>query len=268
MGSDAPVAPPWRVGARAAEAVRFELNLGYGPIDVYDVAQRRGASVVFRDLGGDDGRYVFHNGAALIIVTTSCAEAARQRFTAAHELGHHELHRFAGESEAPTYLVDHDILAKGDRRESEANSFAATLLLPNEALKADFPGRPKVQPEDVGTIMRRYGVSFETAVYRLNNAGIISAPRRQALLEEGWGRVRELRGQEEQPRSDRDVPEALENSMRKLYLAGLVAPERLAEVLAISADDVVTRFGEPTRAEADVSDLIAGLDVTTEGKRG
>jgi Zn-dependent peptidase ImmA (M78 family) len=266
MGSSAPAAPPWTVGERAAQALRFEMGLGHGPIDIYDVVSRRGVSVVFRDLEGDDGRYVFHNGQALMIVTTACGEATRQRFTAAHELGHHELHRFSGDSETPTYLVDHNIFAKGERRETEANAFAATLLLPTEALRAEFPGRPKVELEDVVTLMQRYRVSLEVTVNRLNNAKIISAARRQALLDEGWGRVRELRG-EEQPRKDQAIPAALEESLRRLYLAGLVGPERLSAALGLADEEVVGRYGHPQPPQADVDDLIAELDGDPESEQ-
>ena len=58
MGSD-PRPPAWHDGERAARALRFELGLGYAPIDIYDVIARRGVALAFRDLGGDDGRYVF-----------------------------------------------------------------------------------------------------------------------------------------------------------------------------------------------------------------
>ncbi len=264
MGSSTPAAPPWTVGERAAQALRFEMGLGHGPIDVYDVASRRGVSVVFRDLGSDDGRYVFHNGRALMIVSAVCPEATRQRFTAAHELGHHELHRFSGDSETPTYLVDHDTFAKGERRETEANAFAATLLLPTEALRAEFPGRPRVELEDVVTLMRRYRVSLEVVVNRINNASIISSARRQALLDEGRGRVHELRGEEEQPRKDQVVPAGLEDSLRELYLAGLVPPERLSEALALSIKQIVARYGHPQPPQADVDDLIAELEANSE----
>jgi Zn-dependent peptidase ImmA (M78 family) len=261
MGSDASPTPAWKVGEDAAKALRFSMGLGHGPIDVYDVAARRGVAVAFRDLGGDDGRYIFHGGQALIIVTTVCEEATRQRFTAAHELGHHEMHRFSGDTETPTYLVDHDIFAKdGERRETEANSFAAALLLPTEALQAEFPGKPKIELDDVVTIMQRYRVSLEVAVNRLNNAGTITKSLRQTLLDEGKGNVRKLRGDDEKPVDRQAVPHGLKGSLSKLYLAGLIAPERLSEALGISVREVVATYGTPEPEEPDVDDLLAELE--------
>lgn len=261
MDSDASTTPAWKVGADAAKALRFEMGLGHAPIDVYDVAARRGVAVAFRDLEGDDGRYVFHSGQALIIVTTACEEATRQRFTAAHELGHHEMHRFSGDAATPTYLVDHDIFANdGERRETEANSFAAALLLPTEALRADFPGKPKIELDDVVAIMKRYRVSLEVAVNRLNNAGTISGPRRQTLLTEGKGHVRKLRGDDEKPVDRQASPHGLQGSLSKLYLAGLVAPQRLSEALDISVDEVEAVYGTPEPDEPDVDDLLAELE--------
>ncbi len=252
--------PPWLEGERAASALRFELGLGYAPIDIYDVIARRGVALAFRDLQGDDGRYIFHAGQGLIIVNSTGTEASRQRFTAAHELGHHELHRFSGDDETPTYLVDRDILATGgDRREVEANAFAASFLLPGEALKAEFPVRGKVEVEDVVAIMRRYGVSFTTAVFRLHNTQRITARVRDALRSEGEGRVHELGG-DLPPPTGPTPPVGLERSLAKLYRAGLVEADRVAETLGVDRKSIVSRFGDPAPTGTNADALLAELE--------
>ena len=264
MGSEIRQEPPWAVGERAARALRFELGLGHGPIDVYDVIHGRGVAIAFCDLDGDDGRYVFHNGRALIIVTSDCEESSRQRFTAAHELGHHELHRFTNASEAPTYLVDRSIYETGgERREVEANSFAGSLLLPTEAIRATFAERRKIEVEDVAELMTRYRVSHPTAVYRLHNSGYITAARRDALLREGLGHTRGPRGEAEAPIGPQ-TPFALERSLVKLYRVRLVGAERLAESLGLTQEQVIDRFGEPEPPETGADDLLAELEGAKE----
>jgi Zn-dependent peptidase ImmA (M78 family) len=250
------------VGQRAAQALRFELGLGLAPIDIYDVIERRGVALAFRDLGGDDGRYVFHNGKALILVSSTCGEASRQRFTAAHELGHHELHRFDANGEVETVLIDKVVgRSGGDPREQAANSFAASLLLPREALQQIFPERAQVSVEQVVELMDRFGLSYSATVYRLHNTDRISAARRDALLQEGDGQVHRLSIRDEVPQGAQP-PRELERHLAKLYRAGLVPAERLSEVLGRPPEAIVTTYGEPEQPGTDVDDLLAEIEGT------
>lgn len=259
MGSEARQEPPWVVGERAARALRFELDLGHSPMDVFDVIRRRGVALAFRDLGGDDGRYIFHRGRALIVVGTNCTEASRQRFTAAHELGHHELHRFDANGEVDTVVIDKEVgPSRGDPREQEANSFAASLLLPREALLRLFGDRAQVSVEQVVDLMDRFGLSYPATVYRLHNTDRISAARRDALLAEGDGQVHRLSTRDESAHPEQ-APLELERHLAKLYRAGLVPPERLSQALGRPLDEVVAAYGEPEQPAAEVGDLLAEL---------
>lgn len=57
----------------------------------------------------------------------------RQRFTAAHELGHFILHRdYIGDGIADNYLLRAEGLSS--RQEREANQFAADLLMPRDLI--------------------------------------------------------------------------------------------------------------------------------------
>ena len=65
--------------------------------------------------------------------------AVRQRFTAAHELGHFVLHRESvGHKNEDNYLLRSEGMS--NRQEAEANKFAASLLMPfdliEEAMKS------------------------------------------------------------------------------------------------------------------------------------
>ncbi len=85
-----------------------------------------------------------------------CANEPRARFTAAHELGHLELHtnipmaRAPHRESVPIYRL----------AEPQANQFAAAILMPETF----------VQPwDDADALMLRFGVSFEAARNRLSN---------------------------------------------------------------------------------------------------
>jgi Zn-dependent peptidase ImmA (M78 family) len=249
------------VGQRAAQALRFQLGLGLAPIDVYDVIEQRGVALAFRDLDGDDGRYVFHNGKALILVSSTCDEASRQRFTAAHELGHHELHRFDANGEVETVLIDTVVgSSRGDPREQAANSFAACLLLPREALQAAFPERAPVSVEQVVELVDRFGLSYESTVYQLHNSGRITNTRRDTLLREGEGQVHRLSVKQHEAPQQARPPRELERHLAKLYRAGLVPAERLAEATGLSAAQIVHEYGEPEQPGTDIDDLLAEIE--------
>jgi len=259
MGSDQRQEPAYVVGERAARALRFEMRLGDAPIDIYEVIRERGVALAFRDLAGEDGRYVFHAGMGLAIISTA-GPAARQRFTAAHELGHHEMHRFVGEVEAETYIIDTKVgVSDGVRREVEANSFASSLLLPSEALMTRFPQRTKVTLEQVADLMRIYRVSLPTTVFRLHNTNRITAAHRDALLDAGEGQAQQLLGELEAPRTEAP-PDALTRNLTKLYRADLITADRLGNVLNMQIKDVVDRFGHPAPATPDISDLLAEIE--------
>jgi len=96
------------------------------------IAWERGAIINERPLKGSEARIVIAGKRAIISVSTSINNLHRKRFSVAHELGHLELHRYR----SPLALCLSDDLndwrmqPSGENLESEANSFASALLLP------------------------------------------------------------------------------------------------------------------------------------------
>jgi Zn-dependent peptidase ImmA (M78 family) len=73
------------------------------------------------------------------IVLRAAEPVARRRFTLAHELGHWVC-QVKGGHEAPVYCRAADVAPSADRAlEREANVFAAELLMPEPAVRADWP---------------------------------------------------------------------------------------------------------------------------------
>jgi Zn-dependent peptidase ImmA (M78 family) len=185
--------PAWKQGEDAALALRLRLNYGLGPVNVWDAIRKLGVGLALEDFGptGGDGRYLNKNGKALIVINTA-QRVARQRFTAAHELGHHEMHRY---SQADLVIVDDDVFAAAsDPLEVAANAFAGNFTAPADGL-AQALGQKRnrdVRAEDVVAIMGEFGLSYQATVYRLHNSGLITSPCRDHLLQEAQGTIERL----------------------------------------------------------------------------
>lgn len=99
------------------------------------------------------------------IIYNSAVSEGRKRFTIAHEFGHYLMHRtlfptgFECSEEAITFRNGTDL-------ESEADTFAASLLMPLDDFRARLS--PTVVPslDDLGTLADHYGVSLISCVLR------------------------------------------------------------------------------------------------------
>lgn len=244
--------PPWKQGEHAALALRHELGLGNGPIDIFEVIERREVPLAWKDFGpdGGDGLYLSKQGQALIVLN-SAPSAARKRFTAAHELGHHELH---GQSGQDTLIRDQDVLAADGRPgEQAANAFAASLLAPRagieQALSTAGASGGKVDAQSVARLMGVFGLSYRATVYRLHNGAFIDSAHRDQLLAEGQARVQQLRASaglkdDETPVHAVRVPAEYEAHVIALWRHHLISDVRFAEMLRLDPDDAARHRDE------------------------
>lgn len=242
-GSQRLSVPPWKQGEDAALALRHRLRLGDAPVNIWDVARQAGALVALHDFGADaaDGMYLHKAGRALILVNAD-RRASRQRFTAAHELGHHEMHRHG----RPTLLIqDQDIFGKPkDPIEKAANAFAASLLAPTSALTEALGGKrnKQVTPDDVIALMGRFGMSYEATCNQLSNAGLVNRPARKALLDAAAGDVERMlsnAGIDDEalfPYKD-PLPSGYVEQVRRLWEHRFISEPRFAEMLRLTEDE-------------------------------
>ena len=99
----------------------------------------------------------------------------RQRFSAAHELGHHELHaqeigKAVHVDKEFRVLLRDDVSSQGiDPLEIEANAFASELLMPREFLMSALDAGGLDIEDDAGieALARKFRVSASTMRYRL-----------------------------------------------------------------------------------------------------
>lgn len=103
----------------------------------------------------------------------------RQRFTIAHELGHYVLH--CGHSTQTRLFIDRYVAFRrddhsgDDQEESQANAFAASLLMPSrlvyeEIKKHDYDLDDE---NDLNALARRFNVSAIAMSFRLTNLGLL-----------------------------------------------------------------------------------------------
>lgn len=96
-------------------------------IEIEAIAEYCGATVVYKPLSGCEGRILGYGERAIITVNdASCRE--RQRFSAAHELGHWMCDRGNIALSCTENMFNGDWFQ--DSRESRANRYAADILLP------------------------------------------------------------------------------------------------------------------------------------------
>jgi hypothetical protein len=126
---------------------------GAAPVDVFAILEELGLGPSRRRLPGNiSGAIERVGGDGFLVVVNDGQSKTRQRFTAAHELGHYIYHRdLLGKGVGDTLAYR----AQGTEwpnehitptQERQANNFAANLLMPNhliEVLRAEGVTRPE-----------------------------------------------------------------------------------------------------------------------------
>lgn len=196
-----------------AEMVLADLDVDGGSrVPVFDLIEDRGIWLSFAPLKNLLGVYQRVDGASGIAIHAG-HPLPLQRFTAAHELGHHILGHASSFDDREAIESRSD-----DPQEMQAQTFAASLLMSEDGVEAVLehrgldPRRPQLTPQDVYLLSSELGVSYQAAITQLRVLGRL--PRDQA---DGLYRLSPL-GLKEQLLGGRrpDNPRA---SVRRLDLA-------------------------------------------------
>lgn len=150
---------------QAAERLREEWRLGSDAIaNLTELLEEHGIKVALLDgIDKFDGACVATQDKQHVLVALNRQRPGeRQRFTAAHELGHWVM-------ALPVDMPEKD-------KEACCHRFAGALLYPRERVKADFGGMPRhrVLPQELMLAKRGYGVSAGVALRRLKDLGLIA----------------------------------------------------------------------------------------------
>ena len=150
----------------AAEKVLKEIKEQKGkityPINPFELLKEQQAIITYSDFDKLEGLLLYDKEKTVVAINMN-RPITRQRFTAAHELGHMLLHT---ETKANNFLCP--IVGKKSDIEKEADSFASYLLMPTNELNRvvdlyqDEEG--KVGLDECLLISEYFGVSFESCV--------------------------------------------------------------------------------------------------------
>lgn len=209
----------------AATRLHRDLGTTYdGPVDVLGIARGLGLVLMMQPLDNLLGFYVRGDSTSGIVINSQRPESL-QRFTLAHEIGHHVLgHSHSADDEHALDRFDPDSLP-----EVAAQAFAGSLLMPlplvNRAL-GDLPATQKAHaltPSDAYLFGRQLGVSYQAAVWALHRHHRLSLDDAQAFIRKGPLAVKNaLRGQEpvDDPRADVWMLDADNNNLSVLCRIG------------------------------------------------
>jgi Zn-dependent peptidase ImmA (M78 family) len=152
------------------------------PIDVEAIAVSLGLRVLYQDLGDEISGLLVSGPKEEFIVVHEGQGKNRQRFTIAHEIAHHCLqHQFA-RGEHVHVDRGYAITPRGpdsstgrDRKEIEANQFAAALLMPEYLLYRQIQrlGISALLDDDVSSLAEIFAVSEQAMTIRLSGLGLI-----------------------------------------------------------------------------------------------
>jgi Zn-dependent peptidase ImmA (M78 family)/transcriptional regulator with XRE-family HTH domain len=198
-----------RQGTQVAAEERSRLGLGDGPFHALpDVLSNQGVRTASVDLPNDmSGLFLRHPAIGMVILVNHRHPRPRKRFSYAHEYAHALLDRNR------TALVSTRENSK-DRSETRANAFAAAILMPEggvrsylesldkgspsrqtqlvydlagsgvEASGRSVPGSQTIGYQDVASLARYFGVSYQAAAFRLQALNIVNQSERESLIEQ------------------------------------------------------------------------------------
>lgn len=171
----------WRSAPAAARATRARAGFApESPLCVLRAAEEGlGVGVVLLDLGPDTAGALLRRGPRAFAFVHGRQAVVRQRFTLAHELGHHVLGHGQALDSPRTIFPARDF----DPIEAQANAFAAELLAPVAAVRRFAAGRP-VTLELVVRSATTFGLSAQAARFRLQAAGVLRAGSLAARLDD------------------------------------------------------------------------------------
>jgi hypothetical protein len=125
------------LAAHHAKSVLKRFGGSSLPVDPYEISQRLEIVVKEDNCEGYTGMILVVDGQALISIKSAIREHSRKRFTVSHELGHYCIpeHLAGGLTFYKCTDRDLDTFDKRGNKESEANEFAAELLMPEDVFR-------------------------------------------------------------------------------------------------------------------------------------
>lgn len=177
-------------------AIQSTVVRGSGRVDVYDTIARLNVPLFFTRLDGLLGVYLREPSPGVLVTTQRPQN--QQRFTAAHELGHHYLgHDPSLDDESILRRAPFQARAGDDPQEVEAEAFAAVFLLPRWLLdwhceRQNWTDADLLDPVNVYQLALRVGTSFKATVWTLHRYNVFDRQAANAMAGLQLRKVKQL----------------------------------------------------------------------------
>lgn len=147
------------------------------PVPIKEIAIAEGCTLKATLLEDELSGMAFVREGQRYIVYNAAHHGNRQRFTIAHELGHHVMHNkmLRLSVHVDKGILRRDNMSSGgvDEFEIAANAFAASVLMPENLVRALCPGSIDLENEGlVRTLSRTFGVSQAAFTNRVLNLSL------------------------------------------------------------------------------------------------
>lgn len=160
-----------REARRRAQAILEMLGVTGPPVDVTRLASQLGFEIHQEDFPDTTSAVLVVDGDIRAIGVNRSHARVKQRFSIAHELGHYmQGHGDFADSRKTFEDGSYNYADPQNRQESEANEFAAELLMPESFLKTDLSEIGLDAPR----LAQRYQVSEQAMWIQLINLRLAS----------------------------------------------------------------------------------------------
>jgi Zn-dependent peptidase ImmA (M78 family) len=173
--------PPKQDAEAQAQQLLLQFGIDEPPIPVERIVRHLGLKLEATEFGDDvSGILVVEAGRGIIGVNSSHSRV-RQRFSIAHELGHFVLHsanaRLFIDKKYFAAFRDSRSSTGENKREREANAFAAALLMPTDLVTRIVDHHQFDLADDayVETLANLFQVSKQAMTIRMVNLGLLSS---------------------------------------------------------------------------------------------
>lgn len=245
IARDLPRDAPWPVlhdvaeAEQAAHGVRGHWGLGIDPIpNLVELLEERGIKVLSMHLDNIDGLTAGvrreDQSVASVIVVNQKDWGERQRFTAAHELGHMVL----------------DVAPKVDD-EKAAHRFAGAFLMPAETLRAEIgKHRRSIGWRELFDLKAIFGVSVQALTYRCKDLGIFGSSLFRQLYNEFDHRGWRSPPHREPGAMQGEKPKRFERLCFRALAEDAISESKAAELLGCSVHELLRLMDEPPNLES------------------
>lgn len=146
------------------------------PVDVFGLVASLGVSVAFEIMEDDISAILLIESDVPKMAINADHHSNRQRFSAAHEVGHFLLHHTGGDQlfvDQATYYRNQFARTGLDKQEIEANRFGAELLMPRHRLLEQIEPEEPLKELEIFALADRFQVSEHAMTLRLVRLGLL-----------------------------------------------------------------------------------------------